>query len=138
MLSLALYFFIFSLVTGWLAVHILSRHLETLRGSMLISYPKEHYSLTEEIFNSIERFSNQTHRNLVHFFYDFLYKMLSRFLPWFRQFTQSTEIYVHKLIATVKGKQELRNSDHNRQNSSPFIQNMREHAENQKSGSIEG
>ena len=133
MLVWAAYLFSLSLVLGWVVLYILTRHAPKLEGKPLIPV-SHHYSITELFFSKIEGAGSKAHRYLADFFYKLAYEALKRFLPWFRRITRGSEERLTRLGALIKGKRELNYLG--RDAASPFIKEVRNHADETGSGKI--
>jgi len=135
MLALASYFFIASLLSAWIAIFVLSRHLEKVRSTSDQPHPEAH-SITESFFVRVEALGGKIGRQSRDVFYKMAYEVLKRFVPRFREFTRKSEGLLSRWIRLIKGKREINYLG--RDAASPFVQEMRNHSDHQSGGSIEG
>ena len=133
MLVVALCLFVGSLIAVWGALFVLTRNIDTLNEIVPVSAHAE-YSVTEAFFSRVENLAGDLHSKSAKTFYKTVYNLLSRFLPWFRNWTRGTEKRLQEIVSTVKGKKDL--SGTNPENTSQFIKDIKAHAENSGDGRI--
>ncbi|MEK7535780.1 MAG: hypothetical protein AAB590_02065 [Patescibacteria group bacterium] len=134
MLTVAIYLFIFSLISAWAALHILSQNMGALQSADQITPFIQHNSLTEAVFDRVEAVAGSAHRHSRDILYRLAYDFLKSVIPMFRKFTHSTEQALTRWVQLIKGKRELNYLG--RKAASPFVQNMRDHADETGAGQI--
>lgn len=135
MLVWGAYLLCIGLTSIWIAVFVLSKHLPHLRSTTrVLPHPARH-SLTETIFENVGAYSNKLGTTIGHYGSVTLLALLGKFLPWFKSITHSAVLKLEQFNNMIKGRLDLKR---NRDNASPFIRDIRNNADIQENGKIEG
>jgi hypothetical protein len=99
-----------------------------------LPHPTRH-SLTETVFENVGVYSTRLGSALGDYGSKALLVILSKFLPWFKEITKSSVIRLERLNNFIKGKLDIKS---NRSGASAFIRDIRDNADAQENGKIEG